>query len=47
MLEFLNHAQKARVTKTLICVDFLFMIVFPEQEIPCILPVAITIHLIL
>jgi hypothetical protein len=36
-----NYLRKVRLTKLLIGIDFLFMTVFPEQEIHPIIPVAI------
>jgi hypothetical protein len=41
MLALVNYAKSVRLTKSIIDVDFLFMTVFPEQEVPHLLPVAI------
>jgi hypothetical protein len=34
LMTLLNYMKKARLTKILLFVDFLFMTVFPEQEAP-------------
>jgi hypothetical protein len=36
LLTLLNYMKKARLTKILLFIDYLFMTVFPEQEAPCI-----------
>jgi hypothetical protein len=41
LLTLLNYVRKARLTKILLGVDFSFMMVLPDQEVPQLLPTAV------
>jgi hypothetical protein len=41
LLTLLNYVRKARLTKILLGVDFSFMMVLPDQEVPRLLPTAV------
>jgi hypothetical protein len=41
LLTLLNYIKKARLTKNFLGVDFSFMMVFPDQEVPHLIPTAV------
>ena len=41
LLTLHNYVRKARLTKILLEVDFTFMTVFPDQEVPHLIPTAV------